>query len=281
MKNYFYTTVLALALITAYAVSQTGSSASGSNPSPGAQNGTDKSAPQSDQAAPVDDQTLQSKISGQLATNPAFVNVTVAVKNGAATLEGKVTSKQDRKDAIKIAASVPGVKVVKDKLSVEPSGKTGDSAMNPAGPTSSHWIAPQSTGSSQSSGQTGAGSASGMPQGETTAGSTDSTALQGQIETALKNEPTLANDNISVAVTDNAIALSGTAATRKERLTARRVALSYAGKRIVQDRITVSGAGSSSTATSPESTTPRSPDDKSNPNQSPSNQTPPDQSTPK
>src|SRR5229473_89244 len=268
MKNYFYTTVLALALLTAYAVSQTGSYPSSNNPSPGAQNGTDKSAPQSDQAAPVDDQALQSKISGQLATNPAFVNVTVAVKNGAATLEGKVTSKQDRKDAIKIAASVPGVKVVKDKLSVEPSAKTGDGAMNPVGPTSSHWIAPQSTGN-QSSGQTGAGAASGMPQGETTAGSTDSTALQGQIETALKNEPTLANDNISVAVTDNAIALSGTAATRKERLTARRVALSYAGKRIVQDRITISGAGS--TATSPESTTPRSPDDKSNTNQSPSN----------
>ena len=278
MKNYFYTTVLALALLTAYAVSQTGSYPSSNNPSPGAQNGTDKSAPQSDQAAPVDDQTLQSKISGQLATNPAFVNVTVAVKNGAATLEGKVTSKQDRKDAIKIAASVPGVKVVKDKLSVEPSAKTGDGAMNPVGPTSSHWIAPQSTGN-QSSGQTGAGAASGMPQGETTAGSTDSTALQGQIETALKNEPTLANDNISVAVTDNAIALSGTAATRKERLTARRVALSYAGKRIVQDRITISGAGS--TATSPESTTPRSPDDKNNTNQSPSNQAPPDQSTPK
>jgi len=278
MKNYFYTTVLALALLTAYAVSQTGSYPSNNNPSPGSQNGTDKSAPQSDQAAPVDDQTLQSKISGQLATNPAFVNVTVAVKNGAATLEGKVTSKQDRKDAIKIAASVPGVKVVKDKLSVEPSAKTGDGAMNPAGPTS-HWMAPQSTGSSQSSGQTGAGAASGMPQGETTTGSTDSTALQGQIETALKNEPTLANDNISVAVTDNAIALSGTVATRKERLTARRVALSYAGKRIVQDRITVSGAGS--TTNSPESPTPRSPEDKSNPNQSPSNQSPPDQSTPK
>jgi hyperosmotically inducible protein len=120
MKNYFYTTVLALALLTAYAVSQTSSPQS--NP---AQSGTDKSVPQSVQAAArVDDQTLQSKIHDQLATNPSLVGITVAVRNGVATLAGKVASKQDRKDAINIAAAVPGVKSVKDKLSVETSSNT-------------------------------------------------------------------------------------------------------------------------------------------------------------
>jgi hypothetical protein len=115
-----------------------------------------------------------------------------------------------------------------------------------------------------------------MPQSGANAAGTDSTTLQNQIQTALKNEPTLANDNISVNVTDNAIDLSGTAASRKERMTARRIALSYANNRKVQDHITVAGAAGAPAATQPDATTPR-PEDKNNQNQTP----PPDQSTPK
>jgi osmotically-inducible protein OsmY len=145
MNRYFYTSVLALALVTAYAVSQTGSYPSSSQPSNQPQSGqtntpdasqstspstnnpsakdqskTGQSMPQSDQTmATVDDQTLHTKVHEQLSTNPALSNVNVTVNNGVVTLDGSVATKQDRKEAKKIAESVPGVKKVKDKLKVE------------------------------------------------------------------------------------------------------------------------------------------------------------------
>jgi len=123
-----------------------------------------------------------------------------------------------------------------------------------------------------------------MPQGDVNAASTDNTTLQNQIQSAIKTEPTLTNDAIVVTVTDSAIDLSGTAASKKERQTARRIAQSYANNRKVTDHITVSGTGSTTSpeSTHPDSTTPHNPEDKSNSNQqNPSSQTPPDQSYPK
>ena len=64
--------------------------------------------------------------------------------------------------------------------------------------------------------------------------------LQGQIQNALKNEPTLANDNISVSVTETEIDLSGSVASSKEKLTAKRIAQSYAGNRKVKEHLTMS-----------------------------------------
>lgn len=75
-------------------------------------------------------------------------------------------------------------------------------------------------------------------QGANTASTGD---LQAQIQNALKNEPTLANDNINVSVTDNEIDLSGTVANGKAKLTAKRIAQSYAGNRKVKEHLTVSG----------------------------------------
>lgn len=69
--------------------------------------------------------------------------------------------------------------------------------------------------------------------------------LQGQIQTALQNEPTLRNDQVNVNVTENAIELSGTVQTGKEKQTADRIANSFAGNRRVRDRITVGKGGSS------------------------------------
>jgi BRCT domain type II-containing protein len=63
--------------------------------------------------------------------------------------------------------------------------------------------------------------------------------LQGQIQNALKNEPTLANASINVRVTDDQIDLAGTVATAREKLTAKRIAQSYAGNRKVKERITL------------------------------------------
>lgn len=74
-----------------------------------------------------------------------------------------------------------------------------------------------------------------------TAGSDDQ--LQQQIQTALKNEPTLANDNINVNIAADKIELTGDVATGKEKKTAKRIAESYAANRKVVDHITVGGKG--------------------------------------
>ena len=119
-----------------------------------------------------------------------------------------------------------------------------------------------------------------MPQGDVNAAATDNSTLQNQIQTAIKNEPTLVNDAITVSVTDSAVELSGTASSKKERQTARRIAQSYANNRKVTDHITVSG--NSSTTTQPDSTrqdttTPSSTERKNNSNEkNPSTQPQPD-----
>ncbi len=117
-----------------------------------------------------------------------------------------------------------------------------------------------------------------MPQSDANAGSTDNGTLQNQIQVAIKNEPTLSADAIVVTVTDNAIDLSGTAATRKEKQTAKRIAQSYANNRKVQDHITVSSSGSNSMPQSDktDNTTPHNPDKKDRN----SSQNPPDQTVP-
>jgi len=277
MRNYFYSTVFALALITAYAVSQTGSYPSSNQPSnqtgsttsaPNASqsSGQSQPMPQSDKAAsPVDDQTLQSKVKDELATNPALSGVNVTANNGVITLEGSVASKEDRQQAKKMAQSVPGVKSVKDKLSV--AGATTK-------PPTSYWMPAQSTagsgsGSAQSgqgSSQTGAQSSTGMPQSDANAGGADNSTLQAQIQTAIKNEPTLSADAIVVAVTDNSVDLSGTAASKKDKQTAKRIAQSFAANRKVNDNITVAGNNSMPQSDKTDQSTPK--------------KTPPDQTVP-
>jgi osmotically-inducible protein OsmY len=92
--------------------------------------------------------------------------------------------------------------------------------------------------------------------------------LQAQIQNALKNEPTLSNDNINVTVSDDAIDLSGTVASGKEKQAAKRIAQSYAGNRKVKDHITVSGHGSENMSPSDKGTNPSTkPDDKGKPPQ--------------
>ena len=68
---------------------------------------------------------------------------------------------------------------------------------------------------------------------------TSATQLQSQIQVALTNEPTLANSNINVNVTEDEIALSGSVSNGKERQTAERIARSFAENRRVTDHLTV------------------------------------------
>lgn len=64
-------------------------------------------------------------------------------------------------------------------------------------------------------------------------------ALESRIQNTLGKEPTLSHDSVKVAVSGDAIELTGSVATSRERLTAIRIAQSYAGSKRVVSRITV------------------------------------------
>lgn len=148
-----------------------------------------------------------------------------------------------------------------------PSSSTG----GVAGSTSS-----QTQGSTGSSSSTGAVGSNQSGTSATTGTATETQTspasagaggdLQGQIQNALKNEPTLSNDSINVAVTDDAIDLTGSVATGKEKQTAKRIVQSYAGNRKVTDHLTVSGKGADNMSTPSSTTSPSTnPDDTKKP----------------
>ncbi len=69
----------------------------------------------------------------------------------------------------------------------------------------------------------------------------DSKTLEGEIDSALKSDPTLANSQVNVQVSDSQITLSGSVPSGKDKVTATRIAQSYAGNRRVKDQVTVAG----------------------------------------
>lgn len=69
----------------------------------------------------------------------------------------------------------------------------------------------------------------------------DTASLASRINSALKNDPTLANNNVMVNVGDQGVEVTGTVDTGKEKLTAMRIAQSYAGNFKVVDRVTLAG----------------------------------------
>jgi|SRR5579859_5902088 len=104
----------------------------------------------------------------------------------------------------------------------------------------------QSSGSSPSTGnQTTQPSQDQTQKPDTQTGSsataTSSTDVQGQIQNALKNDPTLSNASITVSVTDDAVELNGTVASADEKRAAKKIAKTYAGSRKIKDSLTVSG----------------------------------------
>lgn len=76
----------------------------------------------------VDDQTLQRQIHEQLATNPDLQGVQVSVDQGKVNLTGTVPSKKAKNDAKKLAKAVPGVKKIKEDLTVASTGQAGSAA---------------------------------------------------------------------------------------------------------------------------------------------------------
>jgi BON domain len=73
--------------------------------------------------------------------------------------------------------------------------------------------------------------------------------LQSQIQQALNKEPTLAGDTVNARVSDRSIDISGNVGNAKQKLTATRIAESYAENRKVEDHLTI--GNTSSTAASP------------------------------
>ena len=372
MKNRLLTLLFVLVLSAAVAVAQT-STTPATNSTPDNQNTSDQMGQTSNtqnSAASADDESLHRQVHEQLATNPAFQNVQVTVKNSVVTLDGTVANKNDKKEAKRLAKAIPGVKNVHEHLKVDAnmaasasttggvSGTaekaeqkdkyavpmTGSADVNATAVGSSENTSEQpSTGTAQPStppnaGVSGEASASTLPQQSTgtaaananapgtTAATQPSTAsgqastsgeantgistttnpsgtsntgvssetnpqtsptsqqnpdtsaqtsgtmssaqtgtmsssntdqLRSQLETALKNEPTLSSSNVQVDVTDTKITLTGSVATGKDRQTAKRIAQSYAGNRKVVDKMTVTGMGNGANDTStPPSTTP-------------------------
>lgn len=258
---------------------------------------TDQQQQQRTNTPKVDDATLERMVHEQLARKPELIDVKASVQDGVVQLEGSVPSKQDRKEAKKLVQDIPGVRKVKENLTIRSGGpsasaspnsvgigtQTPDTAQNAeqqnntAGSLAGNTAAASGTASgSTAMGQSGTSTSSApsmnpstaptsaanstLPQGDAASATSNSSqdavngpdaqALEGQIRTALQNDPNTANGNITVSVSADAIDLSGTVANGKAKENARRIAQSYAGSRKVNDRLAVSGRESGSSAVS-------------------------------
>lgn len=85
-----------------------------------------------------------------------------------------------------------------------------------------------------------------LPQSDANVGTLDtgglsSAELQAKIESALHSEPTLSGSNLAVNVTDDAIIVTGTVASGKDRTTASRIVQSFGENRKVKEKINVTG----------------------------------------
>lgn len=68
--------------------------------------------------------------------------------------------------------------------------------------------------------------------------------LEAQMQNALNKEPTLSGDTVRASVTANNIQISGSVGSAREKLTAARIAQSYAGNKKLVNHITITGRGS-------------------------------------
>ena len=139
MKRTLFTLALVIAFTAAYGAAQTAGSR---NSSPSA----DQSTPAATQAAPssmpssqsttsstaapanTDNQQVLAQVQQLLSDDPTLKAVRASIDSkNVVVLEGNVSSKADRQHAKDVAAAVPGVKKVKDHLSINSA-----SAQNPS-----------------------------------------------------------------------------------------------------------------------------------------------------
>jgi len=269
MRKLLCLLVFVLALALAFATAQT----SGSSPSTSNQTATAPSQPSQDQTQKPEGQTgspgtatsstdVQGQIHNALKNEPTLSNdnITVSVTDDMVELNGTVASSDGKKAARKIAKSFAGTRKFKDNLTVSEGSKVPPKAMG--------FVSAGAYSQSQSSQPQQAQSGSQQVPG--TAAAAAGGDIQMQIQNALQKDPTLSSDNITVSVTDDAIELSGTVASGKEKQTAKRIAQSYAGNRKVKEHLTVKGEGSdnkvpdANSANPPGSTSPSTMPDQNN-----------------
>jgi osmotically-inducible protein OsmY len=261
MRKPFHLLVFVLVLALAYATAQTsGSSPSTSNQSQPSQDQTQTQPQKPDtqtgsSATAMSSTDVQNQIQDALKKDPTLSssNITVAVTDDAVELTGTCASADDKRAAKKIARTYAGTRKIKDSLTVSGTPKSmppkGMGFVSAGTYMQSQSAQPQSSQSGNTTGTTQSPSTSQSPPTEPSSsqqapGTTAAAGgdVQMQIQNALQKEPTLSNDSITVAVSDDAIELNGTVATSKEKQTAKRIAQSYAGNRKIKDHLTVSAS---------------------------------------
>lgn len=225
-----------------------------------------------------EDRALADAVRGSLTRIPELSGVQVSADNGVVTLEGAIPSRAERARARDVARSVAGVKRVRDRMTTAAAPPSTDASQNNAGSIVGSTAAKSgvkkggasdaSAGDSKTSApSTNPGTRPDDVQPKQPAASTitppnrsaidpfaDDPALLSRIETALRNDASLAGEVVNVTATPEAIQLSGNVSTGKTKVTALRIAQSYAGNRRVSDKITVTRPGrkSPTSATAPE-----------------------------
>jgi len=262
MKNRLFLSLFALALSAAVATAQTpGTQSSPTSGEPGSvatQNQSNQSTPMSEQppvgqqtgkampsdqtgqtaTAATDDESLHRLVHEQLASNPDLQNVRITVSNGVVTLDGTVAKKADKKEAKNLAKNVPGVKKVKDNLTVSAtaasaattgtaneSGVASSASENPstAATTEQQSEKPGVASSTESTTSTTTGTAGGPPeaqkpgvageaQSETQSSTTQSSTSSTQPPATATNPATTNPDVNSVPQNQSATGSTGTAA---------------------------------------------------------------------
>ena len=233
---------------------------------------TQQTQQQQQQMPQVSDSDLQNAVKTKLAADPAFANVQAAVEKGKVTLDGTVNSKDDKKKAKKTVQSIAGVRGVKEHLNV--SGKEspgsqnngnqkqmsnagpgmaflssqdaaqGNASQNTAGSiagNSSTSANPNSSAQQATTPEAGTMQQSGM----TPASASGQLTLQKQIEMKIKNDRTLTDSTVNVAVSEKTVDLNGTVGSNQAKMHAQEIAQSYAQSRTVNNNLVVTGAGNS------------------------------------
>lgn len=120
-----------------------------------------------------------------------------------------------------------------------------EATMTPASPSVSQGTTPaQSSTTTQNSSSAQMGQASALPQSDQTTNS-----LQGTIQSALQQDPALANSSVTVNVTGNKIELTGTAPDQHAKKTAEDIAKTNSSGRKVVDHIKIKMKSNTSSAT--------------------------------
>ena len=171
--------------------------------------------------ASVSNQQLEKQVRDQLATRPEFANVTAEVKGGTVVLNGTVSSKEERTEAVNMVKSIQGVHKVKDRLKVGAGASSGSASNNNpanAGVSSgSQAEAPSASGSiagntTAASGATAAGS-SGATSG--TAPAASSQVNEADLNQAIQ-QANISNVHV-IANQQGQVILSGAVATAADR----------------------------------------------------------------